>query len=306
MNIYAPEYYNSFKCIADKCMHSCCIGWEIDIDDETLELYKSINNDFGERILNSISIEDETPHFLLSTDERCPFLDQNNLCDIIKNLGHESLCQICSDHPRFRNFFSDRIEIGLGLCCEEACKIILTNMQKTNLIPIKYDNEEFLNQEEINFLKLRNDIFEILQNRNKKLDERISEIAHFIGIEKSKKTFKEWINFYLSLENLDKNWNDRLKSILNNDKSCTNFCCKNQIAFEQLIIYFIYRHLADGIYDDTLKIRISFSLHAAYMIKNICADCNDINQIIDIARQYSSEIEYSEENIERILNALPD
>ena len=112
------------------------------------------------------------------------------------------------------------------------------------------------------------------------------------------------MNFYLSLENLDKTWNDRLKSIISNDKSCSNFCCENQIVFEQLIIYFIYRHLADGIYDDTLKTRICFSIHAAYMIKNICDNCNDINQIIDIARQYSSEIEYCEENIERIFNAL--
>ena len=34
-----PNYYKKFKCIADKCKHNCCIGWEIDIDNDTLEFY---------------------------------------------------------------------------------------------------------------------------------------------------------------------------------------------------------------------------------------------------------------------------
>ena len=37
MKLYAPEYYKQFQCIADKCTHSCCIGWEIDIDEITDE-----------------------------------------------------------------------------------------------------------------------------------------------------------------------------------------------------------------------------------------------------------------------------
>ena len=40
MKLFAPKYYGSFKCIADKCEHSCCIGWEIDIDDTTLKKYR--------------------------------------------------------------------------------------------------------------------------------------------------------------------------------------------------------------------------------------------------------------------------
>ena len=32
MQIIVPDYYKEFSCIADHCRHSCCIGWEIDID----------------------------------------------------------------------------------------------------------------------------------------------------------------------------------------------------------------------------------------------------------------------------------
>ena len=140
MNIYAPDYYKSFKCIAEKCRHSCCIGWEIDIDEETYNYYKSLNDSFGERLRKNIEITDGIPHFILGENERCPFLNEKNLCDIFSLLGENKLCQICSDHPRYRNFFDTYTEIGLGLCCEEACRLILEKDSKTTLIQIETDS----------------------------------------------------------------------------------------------------------------------------------------------------------------------
>ena len=37
-----PDYYNKFTCIADKCPDNCCRGWEIDIDEDTLDYYKDL------------------------------------------------------------------------------------------------------------------------------------------------------------------------------------------------------------------------------------------------------------------------
>ena len=59
-----PDYYKDFKCIADKCRHNCCIGWEIDIDLDTAELYRQIGGDFGLRLKNAVSNDGE-PHFIL-------------------------------------------------------------------------------------------------------------------------------------------------------------------------------------------------------------------------------------------------
>ena len=117
--------FQNFHCIAGDCKHSCCIGWEIDIDEDALDDYRQIGGDFGRRLSTNIEWTD-TPHFKLTKDERCPFLNRQNLCEIILNLGEESLCQICTDHPRFRSFFSDRTAIGLGLCCEAAAKQVLS------------------------------------------------------------------------------------------------------------------------------------------------------------------------------------
>ena len=102
MTIITPNYYNKFKCIADKCKHSCCIGWEIDIDDTTLKKYNNLKSDFANRLKSNISLAN-APHFKLDKSERCPFLNEQGLCDIILNEGEDMLCQICADHPRFRN-----------------------------------------------------------------------------------------------------------------------------------------------------------------------------------------------------------
>ena len=148
MKIYVPDYYNDFQCIKDKCKHSCCIGWEIDIDEDTLDYYKSVKGDFGRRLSDNISYED-TPHFILGEKERCPFLNSSNLCDIYINLGKEHLCEICSNHPRFVNVFSQREEWGLGMCCEAAANIILNKKSPVKMICNSDESKETEEFEEI-------------------------------------------------------------------------------------------------------------------------------------------------------------
>lgn len=33
MKNYQPDYYNNFKCIADKCSITCCQEWKIAVDE---------------------------------------------------------------------------------------------------------------------------------------------------------------------------------------------------------------------------------------------------------------------------------
>ena len=79
MKYLVPNYYKKFKCIADKCKHSCCIGWEIDIDAETYEKYKSIQGDFEKRLNKNIEVVDEVACFKLDTNEGFPLLNKNKL-----------------------------------------------------------------------------------------------------------------------------------------------------------------------------------------------------------------------------------
>ena len=43
--IRVPDYFLDFECIADRCKHSCCRGWDIYIDSESLKKYRT---DMGE------------------------------------------------------------------------------------------------------------------------------------------------------------------------------------------------------------------------------------------------------------------
>ena len=72
MIISKPDYYDEFKCLADKCEDTCCAGWQIVIDDESLEAYKEVEGDFGERLRNSIDWEEGTFH--QKEERRCVFL----------------------------------------------------------------------------------------------------------------------------------------------------------------------------------------------------------------------------------------
>ena len=147
MNIYVPDYYPSFHCIASRCGHTCCAGWEIDIDAESLARYDRLPGSFGALVRRSISRED-TPHFILTKNERCPLLTDDNLCALILREGEGALCQICRDHPRFRNFYSDRVEMGLGLVCEEAARLILSWPRPLRLIRLEGSAAETATEDE--------------------------------------------------------------------------------------------------------------------------------------------------------------
>lgn len=124
MRLTVPDYYDRFRCIASRCTDNCCIGWEIGIDPAALADYQSQPGAFGDRLRAAIQPGDP-PFFALTKSGRCPFLNEENLCDIYRQLGENHLCSICDQHPRFHNWFGAEKESGLGLSCEEAARLIL-------------------------------------------------------------------------------------------------------------------------------------------------------------------------------------
>ena len=49
-----PHYYKEFRCIAGDCGDTCCAGWQIMIDDKSLEKYRKASGGLGNRLANSI------------------------------------------------------------------------------------------------------------------------------------------------------------------------------------------------------------------------------------------------------------
>lgn len=301
MKVFAPNYYKKFSCIADKCKHSCCIGWEIDIDDETLKQYNSLETNFGKKIKENIVTNNDCACFKLTDNERCPFLNEKNLCEIILNLGEDSLCQICSDHPRFRNYFGDRIEIGLGLTCEEVARIVVNETECFELVEIdESDETSTIYEDDIAFLELRNEIFEII-NKEQNFDSVVNKLLKKFNIELPQKSNCEWVDIYSHLEMLDNNWGVLLNELKSQEGTLFSLPHSNNNALKNLLIYFIYRHLSESIYDGKFRGRLLFAIISCYMISSLC---DDKHKIEDVARMYSSEIEYSDENLSTLIDLL--
>lgn len=121
MLLRTPDFYKKFHCIADKCTDTCCVGWEIDVDEKTFAKYRATKGEFGDRLRASIC----DGHFCLLPGDRCPFLDKCGLCEIYKDLGKDALCDICREHPRFVEVYGEIKEQGVGLCCEEGVRLLL-------------------------------------------------------------------------------------------------------------------------------------------------------------------------------------
>ena len=299
MKIYAPSYYKDFKCLANECKHNCCIGWEIDIDDATMERYLSIEGEMGAKFRDSIDTS-ETPHFRLLENERCPFLNNNNLCDIISTLGEDNLCQICSDHPRFKNFFCERTEVGLGLSCEAACELILNYKKDFTLVEIgETKDTPVFDSAELELFSIRQNMFNILNNKNLSLNVKIKEILNLCAVELPNIDSNFWADEYLKLERLDNEWDIYLENLKNSNIDLSNYDFgKMESSFKNLLCYFIFRHITE-IFD--LKEKLLFCILSVYIIHAIYSLKGNLNEI---ARMYSSEIEYSDVNTDRILMLL--
>lgn len=302
MKVIYPEYYKDFKCTAQNCNHNCCIGWEIDIDEKSLELYKSIEGDLGKRLEKNISLDD-TPHFILKENDRCPFLNSQNLCDIYSNLGEECLCQICSDHPRFYNEFENTIEAGLGLCCEEAARLIITNKKPFSLTG-KPENTE------IN--ALREKVFAVITDRENTIPHRIEKGFELLGSKPIHFDIVKWAELFENLERLDENWS-RLLLLLKEPKSKNafdNFMKNRQTEYEQFLCYLVYRHFSKAEFYEDALIYWAFAALAFELVFSLGAEVyrkkggfTEADQL-EVMRLFSAEIEYSDENLDIIFSEI--
>ncbi|MBR2459874.1 MAG: flagellin lysine-N-methylase [Clostridia bacterium] len=319
MDIYVPDYYNSFACKADKCMHSCCVGWEIDIDEESYQRYSKMEGKLGKRLRECIASEDGAYRFVLDGNERCPFLNDSGLCDIIIEKGEDCLCEICRYHPRYRNFFSDRIEMGIGLSCEAAAELVVCHKEKVGMRLLTADGEnEVCDTGEQTFFELREQVLGVLQNRDVPIAERLEALKSSVCRTEHGMCAVETIGFFYELECLDPEWRlllQELKQQLerNGTEAEEGFMpvLPNEldVAFEQIAVYFVYRHTADSVWNGDFWERVLFSVIGTELIMLLCGMLAkkvkpDESIIADLVRRYSAEVEYSEENTECVLRWL--
>lgn len=339
MKLCYPSYYKKFKCTAGNCTDNCCIGWEIDIDDKTYDYYKSLEAD----IMKNISLD--YPHHFILQNERCPFLNSQNLCEIISHFGEEKLCCICRDHPRYFEWLGNVKQAGLGLCCEEACRLILTENSRLcyETINEKPDSEVASVKP---LLFAQDKAMLIAQNNDITLNERILQLVIFAeklqncldcescdkiydicssyktgkiiaGNGNKKSSVMSILNLFKQMETIDTGFIDvvneiecSIDDILNISFSYSNseFSKMN----ERLIVYYIFRYFMKSAYDSDVLGKIHFAA-AAYLFNSLSDSLEYIKSgsltlqnKIKTAVLYSKQVEYSDVNIELLTDASID
>ena len=122
--IRVPDYYDRFRCLAGKCPHSCCEAWDVVLDEGTVERYRREEGPLGEKLRGNMVEEDGDICFALRGG-RCPFLDEENLCEIHRQLGEEATSVTCQSHPRFMEEYDGLKEITLSASCPAANELLL-------------------------------------------------------------------------------------------------------------------------------------------------------------------------------------
>ena len=110
MKNYQPDYYNNFKCIADKCSITCCQEWKIAVDDATNRKWKKLSppdtlsaaHFSADKVSGkSDNLSSYTCHkdgsLVIKLDEkhRCPFLSKDKLCHLVMTYSDERTLMPC-------------------------------------------------------------------------------------------------------------------------------------------------------------------------------------------------------------------
>lgn len=286
--------FKSFSCIKGACKKSCCTLWQIEIDKKTLKKYKKVKGEFKNRIDNGV---DFNSYSLCVNNGRCAFLNKDNLCDIIINLGENYLSEICAIHPRFINKLKNYSETGVGISCEEGARLLLSFNGKIE--PSTPPNVKKLKGFEREIISFREIVLSILYNGTS-LKDRIVNILQLLSVNEGDFLSLSFKKLLSSMEILDNSWKDKLSLF-----SSLTYPDEEQDKFTNLLAYFIYRHQITAMDKLDLKSKTLFAIFSTLVIHNIYMNGKkgEVNfSLLEIARDYSGEIEYSNTNLFRLFD----
>ena len=245
-NILKVGFYDDFNCIADDCSFTCCQGWEIIVDIDTYNKWKSDEMKFG-YILKDIKAKKtgkETQYFIkMGNKMHCPFLDKKSLCEIVTNCGEEYLSKACSSFPRLENVFENLNEYSLSCACPTVVDLINDIDGK---IELSYEGDKNIWDTISIEHKIREVMINILQKSGFPINDRILVIFNMLLFIKKEPDISEEIisNFqdekYLLL--LIDSWSG---IEIDNEDSCTEI--------NELFIDIVLNYRKVKIFSDYLK-----------------------------------------------------
>lgn len=262
-----PNYYEAFHCIAGDCTETCCAGWEVDLDEDALYYYQEIApSPFGDVIRSHIQETEEGDYvFPLRENGRCPFLRDDNLCDIITHLGESRICRTCTEHPRFVVEVADYRQYDLSLSCPEAARLFFQEdafqvVTKDTESPIYMDSSYKEDPDFMTCLACRDKGLALLKDQTKPLWQRLESLASFLleGNPVSQEPLEQLLDRLKQEDKWDARWAEEVKNMKEalphmTDEMKARFYEENrettQRYFEKLAMYLVFRYFPDAYYD---------------------------------------------------------
>lgn len=317
--IRVPDYYDRFQCLAGSCPHSCCEAWEVVLDGETVERYRRVGGDLGEKLRGNMVEEDGEMCFALRGG-RCPFLDDENLCEIHRALGEEATSETCRSHPRFIEEYDGLKEITLSASCPAANELLLGEQaplrfvvteggggeMPEDLAPLYTLRERALKGLADRSLPLKNRLKWLLAlavQAQALLDEGEEEALLALAqadageveweTEGNTDLFPQALEALAELEVLGEDW----LPLLEQGKNAEGLDWEEHApALERICAYFLFRYFCKAYSDGDLLSKVQLALLGTL----VCARLGGICGLGEALRRFSREVEHSGENLERL------
>lgn len=326
-----PSYFEKFRCIGGQCSDTCCAGWEVDVDECSADYYKNVPGTIGSRLRRHLQKDGENSYFPLTHKGRCPFLRKDLLCDLYIELGEESLCQTCTEYPRYYMGIGAYEQIDLSLSCIELSRIFFTEsgpityLRDADALPGKeIDTEE--QETLVEVLALRNHCIAILQEHGGSLEDRLQAVRDMVseaqGLtaqdgDAQRRFLKEDAAAIVArmkqFDSIRPEWDQLLQS-------CGNACSapdfrtrfsafslkmeeQLDLWFTRLAVYFIYRYFIDTCIDGDIEIELCLVHRALRMLRLLLYTrwtenaSLILDDVIYIAHLFSKETEHDEDNV---------
>ncbi|PDP93082.1 flagellin lysine-N-methylase [Enterobacter cloacae] len=126
-----PIFVCKFHCVGPECLMTCCgRNWSISIDKKTHQKYvlssrADIASIAKENLVLLRKGKNSYSRVKLNEKGECPFVDENKLCMIHRDLGEEALSHTCSTYPRSSTRYQDETRHTLTLSCPEVVRRVL-------------------------------------------------------------------------------------------------------------------------------------------------------------------------------------
>lgn len=211
VNVLRPTLVQKFKCSGGACQDTCCGGWRIDIDQETFNKYKKIKDfrfiGIDKNISRTRGKNSKFRYGKIKLQQGyCPYMTEEGLCYIQKELGVEYLSVACNTYPRNYNRINGILEQSLSTTCEEVVKLLVQqqDVMQFELLEMNIElNKIYIsNSTEDKYLwDIREYIIDTLQYRGMTVSERLFKVVLTINkIKENPVKYKEILQTYKNIE----------------------------------------------------------------------------------------------------------